>query len=784
MTRQHPWCYLVPILLIIVMATTAGAQNAAPKGKGITPQQVNQSIDRGVQYLKSKQNRNGGWTEQTGYPGGITSLCTLALLEAGLPKTDPAVKKAMDYLRGIEPEMTYVLALQTLVFCKVDPRKDLPLIKRNVVTLQRIQVKSGRNTGGWAYSETLSTGDPSNTQFALLALDAAERVGLRCSDQVWRSALVYWQSRQMDNGGWSYVPRNPATGSMTCAGISSVFLASRMLHTGDALVENDGTVICCRKHENEKSLLQGFSWMRNNFTVRSNPGSSSLRSRTNLLYYLYALERIGRFTGRRYIGEHDWYREGAEQLLAHQDKLQGRWIGVGIGETNPLVGTSFGLLFLAKGRRPVLIAKLRHGPGDDWHLHREDIANLTRFVERRWKRDMTWQTINPKAASVEDLLGSPVLYISGREGLEFTATEKKKLKQYVENGGFLFIESCRSCCGGGRFDKEVQTLLKELFPKSPMRLLPPEHPIWHAEMKVAPEYVRPLYGIDACCRTSVVYSPDNLSCYWELDRVNRRKDYPKEVAAEIEACNAMGANVLAYATGRELRDKLDTPKLVAVDPDKGRPPRGLVRVAKLKHAGGSDDAPAALNNLLALVRQESKIPIRVQAPLISPTGDNLVDFPITFIHGRRGFKLSAAERKTLETYIKRGGFLFGDSICADKTFTDALRREIKAVFPGATWKRIPADDPLFTKEFRGYDIRKVTLRDPQYREEGKPMSVKPIKMAPRLEGLYIDGRWAIIFSPYDISCAMENGRSLACKGYIRDDAAKIGTNIILYALQQ
>ena len=58
------------------------------------------------------------------------------------------------------------------------------------------------------------------------------------------------------------------------------------------------------------------------------------------------------------------------------------------------------------------------------------------------------------------------------------------------------------------------------------------------------------------------------------------------------------------------------------------------------------------------------------------------------------------------------------------------------------------------------------------------------KIQPYLEGLEIDGRFAVIFSPYDISCAMENHASLECKGYVKQDAARLGINILLYALQR
>ena len=56
------------------------------------------------------------------------------------------------------------------------------------------------------------------------------------------------------------------------------------------------------------------------------------------------------------------------------------------------------------------------------------------------------------------------------------------------------------------------------------------------------------------------------------------------------------------------------------------------------------------------------------------------------------------------------------------------------------------------------------------------------KTSPLLETLEIDGRIAVVFSPYDISCALENQTSLQCRGYAHDDAARIAINVLLYGL--
>ena len=154
------------------------------------------------------------------------------------------------------------------------------------------------------------------------------------------------------------------------------------------------------------------------------------------------------------------------------------------------------------------------------------------------------------------------------------------------------------------------------------------------------------------------------------------------------------------------------------------------------------------------------------------------------MHGRRSFRLSDTQRKHLRQYIERGGFVFADAICASDQFTTAFRRELAATIRGAKLVEIPASHPMFTDEYRGYDVTTVSLRDPKFRAEGDPLKAKTYRVAPKLEGLEVDGRLAVVFSPYDMSCALENSPSLECKGYDRRDAARIGVNILLYALQQ
>lgn len=799
MPRFRGFARLIPFVVapLFIVAITPVARGE------VTAEDVRQALLDARSFLIARQNKvDGGWGDPPGQPGGLTALVTLALLSGGEDPASKPIQQALKYLEAIgNPKMTYATSLQTMVYCAVDPKRHQARIAENVKWLESTQIASGPVQGSWAYSGRQGSGDNSNTQFALLALHDAERVGVKVDDRVWRASIAYWSRTQRPDGAWGYTPHEGPTGSMTCAGIASLVIASGQLGAGQSDVDG-GRVQCCLTGLDDdvsRRIEMGIRWLGQHFRVDANPSAGGIGtnplSHGYLYYYLYGLERAGRLTGRRYfIGQrtiggqgvpqpHDWYREGADYLLSRQDKLQKCWVGNGISEANPTVATAFALLFLSKGRRPIVISQLRHAEGD-WNHHSAGIPNLTRRVEQKWKRDLTWQTIDVRAAALDDLRQTPVLFISGRAEFQLTPDQKETLKQFVSQGGFLFVEACQGHgCDGQAFDASFRRLLAELFPDSQLRLLPPDHPVWFAESRVDPAHLRPLYGLDTCCRTSVVYCPETLSCYWDLYRFDRENDYPAPVLAEIESVLRIGENVLAYATNRELKDKLDRPA-VTLASVKREPRRGIIQIPKLSHGGGADEAVNAWPNLLTLFAKQTELPVSSEVRLIAPSDEHLFDHPIVFMHGRRAFRFSPAERQALGEYLRRGGFLFADAICANPQFADSFRAELKAIFPEARLVRVPADHPLLSGEFRGHDVTSVTLRDPQARGEGDPLVARSVRGAPLLEALEVEGRWAVLFSPYDISCALENHASLDCKGYVAADAAKLAVNVLLFALQQ
>jgi len=730
----------------------------------ITSEEVERAIRDGVRFLKGQQRPDGSWPEVEGRTQtGTTSLITLALLTAGEKPNSAPILRALEYLRHFGPEdlkSTYGIALQTMVYAAAEPKRDLVRIVANVKWLERAQMKFADRRqwpGTWTYSDQkFQGGDNSNTQYALLGLNAASEVGVSIDPEVWAVSRVYFEKTQSRDGGWSYhAGQNQSTGSMTCAGLSSLIITGARRFQSQEYLQ--GHVIHnCGKGGLDLGVARGIDWLSNHFQVEQNFGNGFMWKH----YYLYALERAGRLCGVRFFGRFDWYRLGADELVRTQNKLSGFWRGA--AQENELVATSFALLFLAKGRAPVLINKLRHLPADDWNNDPDDVRNMVGIVSRDWNSLLTWQTIDPNFATVPDMLQAPIAFFNGHKEPQFPEAARKNLRGFVEQGGFILTEAC---CGSAEFDQGIKRLVKEIFPEEEYQLrpLPPEHPVWRAKHLLSPDVHR-LWGIEYGCRTVLIYSPSDLSCYWN------QAEHGMTNPAVIKAVR-VGQNVIDYVTGREMpADKLAVREVRELKKD--APKRGALRIAKLKHSGDWNIAPLAIPNLMdALHRPPLGFDVVITQKELAPTDPNLVYYPLIYIHGRAVLAFGDDELEALRRHLEPGGgTLFADAACGSTAFDLAFRRFVAKLLPEKPLVPIPHDDELFTTKV-GFD-----LSDCNY-----TAAAGGGRDFPQLEGVKINNHWAIIYSKYDIGCALERHTGIDCKGYTHQSAVKIAANIVIYA---
>ena len=454
-------------------------------------------------------------------------------------------------------------------------------IAANVAWLERAQIKPGDRVpwpGSWTYNEfKTQPGDNSNTQYALLGLNAATEVGVPVNPEVWKPcrATTGSATRKMRGAGAIPPTAAPATGSMSCAGISSLVITGLKRFQGQEFLVGD-KIENCGKGGFNISLQRATDWLARNFHVGQNFGNGQQWK----FYYLYGLERAGRLTGQRFFGEHDWYREGAEELVARARSTS--TVGGAARPWRAIVWSprASRCSFSPRAVSPVLINKLRHRPKGDWNNDTDDIRNLTGLVSRDWKNLVTWQVVDPNIASVQDLLQAPIVFFNGHEAPEFSAEGEKALRDYVDQGGFIFAEAC---CGKPEFDRGFRRLMEKLFPESTSS-------IYFARITrsggsrfpLNPD-IHPLLGITHGCRTVVIYSPEDLSCYWNQSETNPANP------AVIKALR-VGQNVVDYATGQEMpADKLAVREVHDFAPE--LPKRGALQIAKTSPRGRLEHRP-------------------------------------------------------------------------------------------------------------------------------------------------------------------------------------------------
>lgn len=361
-------------------------------------QAVREALERGVARLRRLQAPGGTWGDPTDrFALGHTALPTLALLKAGVPATDPQVEKAFGAMAGLPRDQVYsvgtwLMALAALYAPAVDTgdeevgtaresRLDPKATRARLSRAHRDAVEAGVDflvraqgaRGLWDYGLPASAAargfDLSNSQYALLGLRAALDCGLEVPPAVWRAALrelvaiqepagpeVELVEQEVRDGyvlrsrtrararGWRYSDRRKhgplgentvhehgATASMTTAGLAMVATCTEGLWRSRRFSGKD-------RREAAVAVRDGLAWMQQHYSVTENVPLG----RPHYHYYLYGLERAGMLTGRRWIGPHDWYRDGADQWLA-QEQPGGGW--------GDHVATAFGILFLKRATR-------------------------------------------------------------------------------------------------------------------------------------------------------------------------------------------------------------------------------------------------------------------------------------------------------------------------------------------------------------------------------------------------------------------------------------------------
>jgi hypothetical protein len=118
------------------------------------------------------------------------------------------------------------------------------------------------------------------------------------------------------------------------------------------------------------------------------------------------------------------------------------------------------------------IARLKYNGGSDWYNGQTEEINLLKFIAQNTtiKTDPVYEFVDLTSGNI---FAYPFLFMTGHGNIVFSDDEVKKLKTYLENGGFLYVDDDYG------LDKAFRREIKKVFPDKELTELPFSYGLYH-----------------------------------------------------------------------------------------------------------------------------------------------------------------------------------------------------------------------------------------------------------------------------------------------------------------
>jgi hypothetical protein len=577
--------------------------------------------------------------------------------------------------------------------------------------------------------------DNSNSQYGLLGVWSGAEVGIEIPGGYWAYVDQHWKRWQLQTGEWEYDgTEKRGYFGMTVAGIASLFVTHDYLEA-PALGAQVG------REPYSANLAAALKWLEmEDNAISVERGKVYYRG-----YNLFGLQRAARACGFKYFGKHDWYKDLATAVVSKQWP-NGAWGRSDSGES-AIIDTAYTILFLARGRHPVLMNKLRFD--GYWNNRPRDLHNLATIAGRELERVVNWQIVSIDRPHT-DWLDSPILFISSHTAPKLKPDDYTKLRLYADAGGLIFTHADAS---SNNFNSFAGELAKKVFPEYPLATLPVDHEIYSIQYPMKGTKPQLKYVTNGS-RVLMLHSPTDLTTAWQVRDLTKRPSFELPI------------NLFIYASGKaELRNRLSSPHMEMPSPKAVH----AVRLARIKHAGNWNPEPHAWDRFSRYLKQHTGW--IVESVPSTPAELKLNDTPIAHLTGTSELTLNDADAAALKAYVEAGGTLLIEPCGGSGPFAQSTRALLTKLIPQSQLQPLVATDALFRASSPGME----DLGDPRLR----PFTEQHLGKAPsRLEQIKL-GKGRILFSPIDISTALVGSNAWGILGYEPQYALKLVKNIVI-----
>jgi hypothetical protein len=119
------------------------------------------------------------------------------------------------------------------------------------------------------------------------------------------------------------------------------------------------------------------------------------------------------------------------------------------------------------------IARLKYSGGGDWYNDPSSEVNLLNFIKQN-----TNIKVKPEYKFVDlasdEIFSYPFLFLTGHGNVVFSDDEMNRLRKYLNNGGFLYIDDDYG------LDKAIRREMKKVFPEENFVELPFSYGLYHS----------------------------------------------------------------------------------------------------------------------------------------------------------------------------------------------------------------------------------------------------------------------------------------------------------------
>jgi hypothetical protein len=195
----------------------------------------------------------------------------------------------------------------------------------------------------------------------------------------------------------------------------------------------------------------------------------------------------------------------------------------------------------------IKLARVKYSGGGDWYNDQSSEVNLLKYVNEHTtiQTEPTYEFVD---LATDNIFLYPLLFLTGHGTMNLTDTEARRLRAYLENGGFLYIDDDYG------MDASIRKEMSKVFPNQKFIELPFDHPLYSAHYTF-PNGLPKIHEHDAKSPEGLGLFHEGKLCVYYTYETNPSDgwadpDVHHDPPEKREASLKIGTNIIVYALSR------------------------------------------------------------------------------------------------------------------------------------------------------------------------------------------------------------------------------------------